>query len=437
MLYLAIERMICVELSYELLHNAYTQAENMMDVEGRAACIVSMLKRLQITENTYEREQLEQFLQTHFKVVILAAMEKIYAHDGKIAEYYLTLLPEKNYQPMYESYYYLLGRAYYEQGDWCRAVQYFAKHLQEYYDDELAHFFWGNSCYKLGQYMQAVMEYQKAADINNSFQEATENISCTLEKMNNIKLGADFNSKTMNWNIKHNDILLMEKWEDSSFDIPIFINSRDRVTVLEKQINWLLTAGYRNIHILDNQSSYPALLAYYDKIKEQGVKIWYLPYNFGFKAIWKSNILNILQINTPYVYTDSDVLPDENCPYNVVEEMLAVLSRHRYVKKIGLTLHVDDITYYNRDEVIDSHFKMKQVKIADGYFQQTDTTFALYRNLRHYSLRESLRTNDKFMGRHIPWYYDYDNLPADELYYMEHANYSSTQACLWKQSREQ
>ena len=77
-----------MELSYELLHDAYRQAENMMDVEGRAACIASMIKRLQITENTHEREQLEQFLHTHFKVVFLAAMEKIYAHDGKIAEYY-------------------------------------------------------------------------------------------------------------------------------------------------------------------------------------------------------------------------------------------------------------------------------------------------------------------------------------------------------------
>ena len=47
--------------------------------------------------------------------------------------------------------------------------------------------------------------------------------------------------------------------------IPIFINSRDRLICLQRLIDWLQNAGYRNIYILDNDSTYPKLLNYYLK----------------------------------------------------------------------------------------------------------------------------------------------------------------------------
>lgn len=64
-----------------------------------------------------------------------------------------------------------------------------------------------------------------------------------------------------------------------------------------------------------------------------------------------------------------------------------------------------------------------------------DTTFALYRNYRSYSLfnTESMRVkinNGELI--HQPWYYDKDNMPEDELYYIEHANSSSTFATAFK-----
>ena len=62
----------------------------------------------------------------------------------------------------------------------------------------------------------------------------------------------------------------------------------------------------------------------------------------------------------------------------------------------------------------------------DLYFAPVDTTFALYRNFRHYHLHISARTAGGKMARHLPWYYDYDHLPEDEKYYMEHANRSAS-----------
>lgn len=56
---------------------------------------------------------------------------------------------------------------------------------------------------------------------------------------------------------------------------------------------------------------------------------------------------------------------------------------------------------------------------------QVDTTFALYSNVRHYNLRFSLRTTGDLQAYHLPWYFDYDNLPDDEKYYLEHADKNS------------
>ena len=54
--------------------------------------------------------------------------------------------------------------------------------------------------------------------------------------------------------------IIVEKYFDSENinfkNIPIFINSRDRVEVLKKIVSWLLEKKYNNIYILDNDSSY-------------------------------------------------------------------------------------------------------------------------------------------------------------------------------------
>ena len=37
-----------------------------------------------------------------------------------------------------------------------------------------------------------------------------------------------------------------------------------------------------------------------------------------------------------------------------------------------------------------------------------------------------MRTLGDLMARHLPWYFDYDNLPEDEQYYLDHADKSSS-----------
>lgn len=426
-----------MRISFTELCDAYAKAQELFDIEGQAACISAMIQE-KINEKQDEEGRLaRKFLTLHFDVIFLAMMECIEYHRGEQAEFYLKLMPEEIYLrlDMLPSYPYWLGRAFYEQSRWAEAAQAFSKRLKDQPDDELANFFLGNCFVRMEEPMRAVMAYQRAVTINNKFREAVNNLEAVLYSLKQSFFSYEAEKRQFPkiiWHLTGNDIVPYAGRDKDIFTIPIFINSRDRVEPLRRLVSWLLRAGYKNIHILDNKSTYPPLLSYYDEIVKQGVNVWPLNVNFGHKAIWESNILNILQIDSPYVYTDSDVVPDDDCPHYILAIMANILARRLYLKKVGLSLHIDDITYYNSDFTRKVEGGMRHIHIREGYFQSTDTTFALYRNWHHYSLRESIRTADKLMGRHMPWYYDFDNLPSDELYYMEHANTSSTQAYIWK-----
>ena len=430
---------IYMKISFAEICDAYAKAQEIFDIEGQAACISAIIQEKIIEKDDEEGKLARKFLTLHFDAIFLAMMECIEYHDGVQAEFYLKLMPEERYLrlDMLPSYYYWLGRAFYEQDKWMEAAMAFSKRLKDHPDDELANFFLGNCFVRMGETMRAVMAYQRAITINGNFREAANNREAVLCRMNQPFFFYKYKDEEMQlpeiiWQLTGEDITPYAKREKDILAIPIFINSRDRVEPLQRLINWLQLAGYKNVHILDNKSTYPPLLSYYDEVVKQGVNVWPLNVNFGHKALWESNILNILQIGTPYVYTDSDVVPDEDCPHDILAVMADILARRLYLKKVGLSLHIDDITYYNSNFIRKVEGAMRHIHIHEGYFQSTDTTFALYRNWHHYSLRESVRTSDSIMGRHMPWYYDFDNLPADELYYMEHANASSTQAYIWK-----
>ena len=165
------------------------------------------------------------------------------------------------------------------------------------------------------------------------------------------------------------------------------------------------------------------------------MKVIRLEKNFGYKALWLSNILERLKIFTPYVYTDPDVLPIERCPKDFLKQLMKLLDDNRELRKVGLGLVYDDITFFDKAKFqgIESNFYDGTRVGDDIYFVQVDTTFALHSNVRHYSLRFSLRTTGDLQVYHLPWYFDYDNLPDDEKYYIEHADSCASVAMHFKQ----
>ena len=106
---------------------------------------------------------------------------------------------------------------------------------------------------------------------------------------------------------------------------------------------------------------------------------------------------------------------------------MKILDSNHEVRKVGLGLIWEDITFSDKEQtqILESNF-YNGTQIGENlYYAQVDTTFALYSNVRHYSLRFSLRTTDNLTAYHLPWYFDYDNLPEVEEYYMNHADKNS------------
>ncbi len=351
------------------------------------------------------------------------------------------LIYESYGEKIFQSYSHLLcykGMALFGLKRYNEAMEAFRLYCKSEPNDEIARFYLGNLYFHLGYSEKALGEYAKALEVRKNFPEVYQNIAWIGKKLGDETIEQEFfDSGLLGQGIKRVHSLIENPFKCTLaikdnldiWNIPIFINSFNRLGTLETLIDWLVKAGYKKIYILDNDSTYAPLLEYYNSLQHDipQVQIIYLEKNLGYKALWQSGVLESLQIESPYVYTDSDVVPGEDCPEDFLEELLAILRRYPLLKKAGLGLKTDDITYFDsaKTREMEKRFYLHPLE-PDVYFGAVDTTMALYRNYRHYSIYVSARTCGNLMARHIPWYYDYDNLPEDECYYMEHANASAS-----------
>ena len=203
--------------------------------------------------------------------------------------------------------------------------------------------------------------------------------------------------------------------------VPIVINSRDRRGCLEQLVAWLRSAGYANIAIVDNQSTYPPLLEYLRGV-EQDVLVMRLPRNLGPRALWSSGLIGLLS-EVPFVYTDPDVLPVEECPPDAVVRLSELLDAHPQVTKAGLGIRIDDLpdAYAHKAAVRawEANFWRRPLA-GDCYDAAVDTTFALYRPGSWHQLR-AVRAGSPYLVRHLPWYADSSRPTPEDRFYAEHA----------------
>ena len=82
---------------------------------------------------------------------------------------------------------------------------------------------------------------------------------------------------------------------------PVFVNCRDRVSCLRMFVDWLERAGHERIYLVDNASSFPPLLEYYEATPHVVIR---LDENVGHRASRKSGLTQHHAPDTPYVVTD-------------------------------------------------------------------------------------------------------------------------------------
>jgi len=215
--------------------------------------------------------------------------------------------------------------------------------------------------------------------------------------------------------------------------IPIIINNFNRLDYLKQMLSWLDDAGYKKIYIIDNASTYPPLLEFYKGTK---YTIFKLDKNVGHLALWQTHIFLFFQ-NTYYVYTDPDILPVDECPVNVLEYYKKILEENNVFTKVGFGLKIDDIPDYNprKREVIEWESSFWKDEIKPGLYKaKIDTTFALYKpNKLYQQWNSTLRTGDKYVARHLPWYENPDELSEEDVFFRN----ATTNVSSWYKQHEE
>jgi hypothetical protein len=214
------------------------------------------------------------------------------------------------------------------------------------------------------------------------------------------------------------------------FRIPVVINNYNRLTHPLQLIAFLENCGFTNIIILDNKSSYPPLLSYYNSCQHQVIKS---AVNYGHLALWESGLYHKLKWNY-FVYTDSDLVPINECPKNFIEFFRARLEAKVSLDKVGFGIKIDDLPdhFPLKSRVVDYEKKYWQKEVETNiYDAPIDTTFALYKPLSnliqgHASTQKANRVGFPYLVRHMPWYVDSKNLTEEEKQFIVSSNTSSS-----------
>jgi hypothetical protein len=206
-------------------------------------------------------------------------------------------------------------------------------------------------------------------------------------------------------------------------DIPVFIVNRNRHDSLRRLVDWLQVGGTRKIIIMDNASTYAPLLQYYQALPA-GVHVMALGENHGPYVLWQQGVHKVLE--TPYVLTDSDVVPADCCPHDLIAMLHAQLQRFPDAKKVGTALRIDNLpdSYGDVDTVRKWESQFWEHPVAPGIFRAPiDTTFALYPARGEFSNEAcNLRLGHPYIAEHTPWYADEAALCDEERYYREHTS---------------
>lgn len=206
-------------------------------------------------------------------------------------------------------------------------------------------------------------------------------------------------------------------------DVPIFIICRDRVSSLQKLLDWCFKFGLTRIYLIDNDSTYAPLLDFYEDCRGSGINVMRLDSNLGNTSPWTCGAIDNLH-GEYFIVTDPDIIPIETCPIDAVEKMRVALDRYPNVLKAGFSLKIDDIPdhYALKNEVMKWESQFWGAP-ENGYFHAPlDTTFALYRPNTPYTITPAIRLAPPYTARHLGWYMDSANPSEEDIFYSKHAS---------------
>ena len=212
--------------------------------------------------------------------------------------------------------------------------------------------------------------------------------------------------------------------EDNNWkSIPVYIICRDRIDSLRVLLKWLKKAGFTNLVFIDNDSMYPELTAF---LKATEYQVIPTGTNIGHTIPWAGGIIRTLSTNMPYIVTDPDVVPVEECPLDAVKHILDLHLKYFNHQKIGFGLKIDDLPehFHLRQSVISWEKQFWKNELEPGIYEAgVDTTFAVYKPYTFsYFIHPSLRVGEPYVARHLPWYIDTKKITPEEKFYRHRLN---------------
>ncbi len=212
-------------------------------------------------------------------------------------------------------------------------------------------------------------------------------------------------------------------------NITVIVCMRDLLTWPKAMIECIEKfSNLESILLVDNDSTYPPLIEYYEKTPHKVIK---LGKNAGHKAPWLPEVKAQIATNF-YVVTDPD-LDLTGVPNDCLYQLAYCLAKSPWVGKVGLGLTIDDVPpeslYYRH---VQSYERMWwRQPLIQGKFRNApvDTTFAVYNKTlldEHHIC--GVRMEKPYVASHIPWRLTPQEAENNEefQYFLQRANDSSS-----------
>jgi len=211
-------------------------------------------------------------------------------------------------------------------------------------------------------------------------------------------------------------------------NVPVYVIAFNNPTYVEFMVTQLQKFKIQKIIVVDNNSTYPPLLEYYNANKDK-FQLIRMDKNYGHLVVIKCFYEFLPEF---FIITDPDLQFNTNLPKNFIEQLRDISIKFS-AYKVGFALDLSDAHLFNKKmrffgktiENWEGQFWKKKINDSDYelYDATIDTTFAIYnkKNLKG----KNIRVAGNFTTKHLPWYED-EKIPADELeYYLKTKNVGS------------
>ncbi len=205
-------------------------------------------------------------------------------------------------------------------------------------------------------------------------------------------------------------------------------------------VTWFLNHGVRPT-VLDNASSYPPLLKFYEKMKSD-IDLVPVGFNGNTWVFWQHGFNTEENCKEHYITTDGDCPPDVDCPDDLIERMICVLDELTRAIKVSPGIRIDNIPdcYSRKADAISCQSSVAQspdwglsqstaIEVAGVKIHRaiTDTTMTMWR--AGYRGEGRLSTNDwqteqyrmeaPYLVKHVPWYANSSVTTPEQAFYRQ------------------